>query len=87
MKRAYSRVEEVENVSIEYFVVEGDGFGVGIMESLKDGRVETDIVYDIFPTLEKAENMAITLANHTVFAMSLREILCDYFIGEIKSSA
>jgi len=82
-KKVYFRMEEVEGLNVEYFVVEGKAFGVGIYETAPEGKVDEDVVYDIFPTRSCAEEFVMTLANHTVLAVSLRDILCDHFVGKL----
>ncbi|MCL2837858.1 MAG: DUF6514 family protein [Oscillospiraceae bacterium] len=85
-KKVYFRMEEVDGLNVEYFVVEGKAFGVGICEFGPDGKVEeavVDVVYDIFPTQSCAEEFVMILANHTVLAVSLRDVLCDYFVGKM----
>ena len=82
-KTTYSRTEEVENVKVEYFVTSGKAFGIGIREIAKNGATTEDLICDIFPTQDCAEEFAVTLANHTVLAVSLRDILRDYFVGKL----
>ena len=84
-KKVYQRTEEVEDLSVEYFVVNGSGsYGVGICEILSDGTQVEDVVRDVFPTLALAEEFAATLANHTVLTVSLRDIVRDYFVERIQ---
>jgi len=86
MRKIYSRVEPVENLSVEYFVVakeDGGAFGVGICETQNNEKVYEDVVYDIFSTQSDAEECAVMLANHTVLAVTLRDVLCNYFVEKL----
>ena len=84
-KKVYQRTEEVEGLNVEYFVVNGsESYGIGICEISGDDTIDQDIVCDVFPTQSIAEDFAATLANHKVLAISLRDIVRDYFVEKIQ---
>ena len=84
-EKCYSRTAEFDEFKAEYFVVKGEGksYGVGVSEMKSDGTLTEDIACDVFATLTEAEEFIVTLASHTVLSVSLREILCDYFVGKV----
>ena len=86
MEKIYCRTEIVEDLSVEYFSVKqesGGAFGVGICETQQGEKVYEDVVHNVFSTQTDAEECVIMLANHTVLAVTLRDVLCNYFVEKL----